>query len=289
MRALSARVLFAVLVVAVLVVADAALPAHASTPPPSYVALGDSYAAGPLIPVQIPSAGSCGRSDHNYAHLVASALAYAAFRDVSCSGAETGDMYDPQSGIYPSAPPPQLDALDANTRVVTLQIGGNDIGFTSIIENCASPVPSGHPCRDHYVVNGDDQLADAIAATAPKVAAVIQAIHARAPRARVDVLGYPSILPDDGSSCWPQMPIAPDDVPYLVATEKRLDGMIRTQAKANSARYVDLYTPSIGHDACQLVTVRWVEPVVPVLPAFPVHPNSNGMAAFAQIVLQRIG
>jgi hypothetical protein len=193
-------------------------------------------------------------------------------------------MFSAQSGIYPSPPPPQLNALDANTRVVTLQIGGNDIGFTSIIENCASPVPAGHPCRDHYVVNGDDQLADAIAATAPKVAAVVRAIHARAPRARVYVVGYPSILPADGTSCWPQMPIAPDDVPYLVHVEERLNAMIRTQAGANRAIYVDLYTPSLGHDACQLVTVRWVEPVVPVLPAFPVHPNSFGMAAFAGVV-----
>jgi hypothetical protein len=80
------------------------------------------------------------------------------------------------------------------------------------------------------------------------------------------------------------MPLAPDDVPYLRAKEKELDAMLATQAAASNAVYVDTYTPSIGHDACQLPTVRWVEPLVPVNPAAPVHPNAAGMAGMAQAV-----
>jgi hypothetical protein len=80
------------------------------------------------------------------------------------------------------------------------------------------------------------------------------------------------------------MPIAPADVPYLRAKEKQLNGMLASQAASHAATYVDTYTPSIGRDACQLPTVRWVEPLVPVNPAAPVHPNARGEQGMAAAV-----
>src|SRR5690242_3722986 len=97
--------------------------------PVNYVALGDSYAAGPLIPAQNGSPAGCLRSDHNYPHLVAAADRAASFTDVSCQGATTGNMTQPQ-GVGLGTNPPQLNALSAGTTLVTLQIGGNDIGFS---------------------------------------------------------------------------------------------------------------------------------------------------------------
>ena len=123
------------------------------------------------------------------------------------------------------------------------------------------------------MVNGHDELADRIDATAPKIAAVLDGIHTRSPKARIFVVGYLAILPESGPGCWPQMPIAPDDVPYLRETEKKLNAMLAAQAAANGAKYVDAYAASIGHDACQLPGFRWVEPTVPTTPAAPVHPN----------------
>jgi hypothetical protein len=261
--------------------------AGARKQPQSYVSLGDSYTAGPLIPLQETDPLGCLRSDHNYPHLVAAALGVSTFRDPSCSGAETGDMTSPQ-GVSPGPNPPQFDSLDANTQLVTLGIGGNDIGFTEIIENCSSPTPTGHPCQDHYVVNGHDELAQRIADTAPKVAAVLQGIHRRSPKASVFVVAYLAILPETGPGCWPQLPIAPDDVPYLRGVENELNGMLAQQAAANRAGFVDSYTASIGHDACQLPGTRWVEPVVPTTPAAPVHPNLFGMQGYAAAVLAQV-
>jgi lysophospholipase L1-like esterase len=263
-------------------------PAQARKPPQSYVALGDSYTAGPVIPVQQPDPFGCLRSDHNYPHLVTSALGIDNFKDASCSGAETEDMTAPQ-GVSPGPNPPQFDRLEVSTELVTLGIGGNDIGFSEIIENCFASSPSGHPCQDHYVVNGRDELRARIAATAPKVAAVLQGIHQRSPLARVYVVPYLSILPETGPGCWPQMPIAPEDVPYLRGIEHELNGMLARQARANGARYVDAFTPSLGHDACQLPVSRWVEPAVPTTPAAPVHPNLFGMQGYAAAVLARVG
>jgi lysophospholipase L1-like esterase len=268
--------------------APASATAAPRRPPPSYVALGDSYTAGPVIPVQQTNPAGCLRSDHNYPHLVAAALGVRDFRDPSCSGAETEDMTAPQ-GVTPGPNPPQFDSLAATTELVTVGIGGNDIGFTEIIENCFAPTPTGHPCQDRYVVNGRDELRERIAATAPKVGAVLQGIRQRSPRARIFVVPYIAILPETGAGCWPQMPLAPEDVPYLRGIQKELNGMLAQQARANGARYVDAYTPSIGHDACQLPTARWVEPVVPNTPAAPVHPNLFGMQGYAAAVLARIG
>jgi len=252
----------------------------------NWAGLGDSYAAGPLIPNQQLNPLGCLRSDHNFAHLAAAALGKS-LADASCSGAKTEDMTAPQD-VTPGPNPPQFNALTTDTQIVTLQIGGNDIGFTSILQNCATANPFAHPCRDRYVVNGHDTLADKIAATAPKVAAVLQGIHTRSPGADVFVVNYAAILPETGSGCWPQVPIAFSDVSYLRSVEKNLNAMLAQQAATNGARIVDDYTASIGRDACKSSSTRWVEPLVPANLAAAFHPNARGEAGIAAVVVSAV-
>src|SRR3954452_17821503 len=173
-----------------------AAPATASAA--GYVALGDSYVAGPGISLPIKPWG-CLKSDHNYAHLAAPQLGLD-LRDPSCSGAETDDMTATQ-GVFPDPNPPQFDALAADTTLVTLGIGGNDIGFSSLAQDCGSSSPQGSPCKDRYTAGGSDQITQRIADAAPKVASVLQGIHTRAPAAKVLVVNYPAILPDSGQGC----------------------------------------------------------------------------------------
>jgi hypothetical protein len=251
--------------------------AHAA----SYVALGDSYAAGPVIPNQIAPLG-CLKSDHNYAHLAAPSIGLP-LRDPSCSGATTNDMTNPQSTEL-GTNPPQFDSLDAETTRVSLTIGGNDIGFSEVALSCITINPFSTPCKDKYDSGGKDQIAERIAATAPKVAAVLQGIHTRSPAAKVFVVNYAAIFPETGFGCWPQMPIGFGDVPYLRAKEKELNAMLATQAAANGATLVNWYNASIGHDACKGSSTRWVEPVVPSNPAAPIHPNLAGMTGAAGIL-----
>jgi lysophospholipase L1-like esterase len=257
-----------------------AAPASAAT---EYVSLGDSYAAGPLIPLQIPPFG-CLKSNNNYAHLASRQLGLA-LTDPSCSGAETEDMTNPQN-VDPDGPnPPQFDSLTRKTRIVTIQVGGNDIGFSSIARDCTSTTNEGTPCQDRYVHDGRDEISERIAATAPLVAAVIQGIHARSSKARVLFVNYAAILPDNGPGCWPQMPITDGDVPYVRAKQMELNAMVAAQAAANGAELIDWYTASIGHDACQPPVIRWVEPVVPVNAAAPVHPNLGGMMGASDLLV----
>jgi lysophospholipase L1-like esterase len=251
-----------------------------------YTALGDSFAAGPLVPTQQPTPIGCLKSDHNYPHLVATAL-QPAFRDATCSGATTDNMTAPQN-VDGGPNPPQFDSLDAGTTLVTVTIGGNDIGFFDIVLSCVTGDPNGSPCQDQYVVGGVDEISDRIAETAPKVEAVLQEIHTRSPDAVVLVVSYLSILPAEGFGCWPQVPFAYADVPYLRAKEQELNAMLAAQAAANDASFVDAHGASVGHDACTAPGVRWVEPVPATALAAPLHPNALGMECVAQLVLAQI-
>lgn len=276
--------------------ASAAAPAPAASAPGAaaarggtdYVALGDSLASGPGIPDQVDA--NCARSDRNYPSLVAGRRGVR-LTDVSCSGASTDEMTGPQNTAAP-----QFDALGRGTDLVTLSIGVNDIGvdgagFTSIITTCArltATDPAGSPCRDYFGASGSDQLRRNIDAAAPKVAATLAGIHRRAPHAEVLVVGYPSLVPDDGSACTSaSVPFAAGDFSYLRDSEKSLNRMLARQAAKAGARYVDTYTPTVGHDMCSPVSTRWIEPVVPAAPTTaPAHPNALGHRAMADAVLR---
>ncbi|WP_329362588.1 SGNH/GDSL hydrolase family protein [Streptomyces sp. NBC_01483] len=245
-----------------------------------YVALGDSYAAAPGVPEQIDPA--CARSNSNYPHLVA-ARDKAVLTDVSCSGAATADL-----ALATGTAPAPYDALSRKTDLVTVTIGGNDIGFSSVLGHCASLVssnPAGSPCRDDLTQGGTDQVEQSIAATASKISRVIAEIHRRAPHARVAMVGYPSLFPDSGVGCTSaSVPFAAGDFAYLRDKTKSLNSMIARQAKRGGATYVDTYTPTIGHDMCRPVGERWIESLAPQTPTAPAHPNALGEQAMATAV-----
>ncbi|MFG1779617.1 SGNH/GDSL hydrolase family protein [Micromonospora sp. NPDC049051] len=266
-----------------------AAPANAALPTGRYVALGDSFTSGPLIPTQVDL--NCMRSNRNYPSLVATAARSSSFADVSCSGATTDDILYGGDGALGISLPPQLNAVTSNTALVTVQIGGNDIGFAGIITDCAEASlrsPLGSPCKNQYTAGGVDQLQARIAATAPKVNAVLQGVRRAAPNARVVVLGYPAILPDSGNGCWPVVPIAYQDVPYLRGIQKSLNTMLANTAAANNATYADVYAPSVGYDTCKSSGTRWVEGLIPQNAAAPFHPNARGEQGMANALVAKL-
>ncbi|MFI9237851.1 SGNH/GDSL hydrolase family protein [Streptomyces cinnamoneus] len=278
----------AVLGAASALTAGAAAPSVATTEQPGsarYVALGDSYTSGPGIPEQ--TGGDCARSSVNYPSLAAAELGQKSFKDVSCSGAVTDDMWRAQG-----ANAPQLDALGKQTRLVTVGIGGNDIGFGTIIGTCAqlsATDPAGAPCKKQFTAaDGSDQLTARINDAAPKIARVLKAVHERAPYAKVVLVGYPTIMPDDGKGCFPAVPIAAGDTPYLRDTEKRLNAMLKEQAGKAHVRFADTYGPTVGHDVCKPTADRWVEGAQPENPAAPFHPNAKGEQSMARSVLAKL-
>lgn len=255
-----------------------------------YVALGDSYAAGPLIPLQTGQPAGCLRSNQNYPSVLATS-AGADVVDVSCSGARTDDLTAPQP-VRPGPNPPQLDALDGSENLVTLTIGGNDIGFADIIARCttvSSTNLAGAACRDSFSRGGEDELSGRIDGTASKVADALDEIRERSPQARVAVVGYPTILPDSGPGCYPIVPFSAGDTAYLREVEQKLNAMLAGEARDAGVDFVDTYTPTVGHDVCQLPPRKWVEGLVPTSPAAPVHPNAQGERAMAAALGEVVG
>jgi hypothetical protein len=271
--ALSATSLLAALL------ALAVTPSLALAAGPSYVSLGDSYVSGPLILPPAPGAPlDCLQSARNYPHLTATALALA-LHDVSCAAATTSNFTTAQYADQP----PQFNALSASTQVVSVGTGGNDNGlFGETLITCGLEdlfFPFGTPCKNTF----GNKLAEEITADGPAVGAALHQVHVLSPAAKVFVVGYPDILPQKGN-CWPRVPLTTGDVAYLNGVEKDLNAMLSSEAAANGATYVDTYTPSIGHDACQSESTRWIEPVLPESDAFSVHPNEHGMEADASEV-----
>ncbi|MFC5065023.1 SGNH/GDSL hydrolase family protein [Actinomycetospora atypica] len=275
------RSLLAGLTAGALLVGTAGVASAQETSP--YVALGDSYTSSPLTGLTAGAPIGCLRSSNNYPHLVARELG-AQLTDVSCAGAtarEFGSAQSTSAGVNP----PQYAALGRSTRLVTVGIGGNDIGFSEIVRTCLSALPIGTPCRDRYTTGGTDQLRQRIAALGPTLATVLAEVHRRSPDARVALVGYPSVLPATGPGCYPAVPITPGDAAYLRGILADLNTRIQRSARAGDATYVDTYTSTVGHDFCRVPGKKWIEGIIPTNPAYPVHPNAQGSAALSRAVL----
>ena len=259
-----------------------AAPSTATAPALRYVALGDSYsAASGVLPLDTSaSAVSCLRSSRNYPHVLASAV-HAQLTDVTCGAAETKDYFTAQ---HPDVSP-QLDAVKADTQLVTMTIGGNDSGvFIDSILDCGAAglttAGQGSPCKDKYGSSFEDTIRNT---TYPSLVKALKAVRAKAPKAKVAILSYPWILPTS-VGCYPQMPVATGDVPYLRHEQATLNDAVRRAAAATGATYVDLNGVSNGHDACKPIGMRWVEPVLAGTNPVIVHPNALGEQKMADQV-----
>lgn len=264
------------------------VPATAAPAREVYVAMGDSFAAGPLV---LPQSDlfTCARSAIDYAQLLSKDLKAAVTRDVTCSSATTKEFAKPQPGNVFGTAKPQYDALSKDTTLVTVQIGGNDIGLVGLAKSCINLLPQtgiidapllGRSCKATSTEGGVDRYARKIDAFAPTYGTVIDQIRHRAPKAKILMVGYPTGIQPGG--CWPFVPVLPQDADYVQANIDRLNARMAEQAAKHGAAYVDIRTPSIGHDACQGIGTKWMEGVLPTIVdngIVPLHPNAAGLAA----------
>ncbi|GLZ32006.1 hydrolase [Lentzea sp. NBRC 105346] len=255
----------------------AATPAVAQEPL-EYVALGDSAAAGPLVPNQDPNL-LCLRSDHDYPAVAAARLG-ARLTDVSCSGATTADFAGRRFGILP----PQFDALTSTTDLVSVTVGANDAGLFQEALGCINflPEPVGLSCRDRLTAGGVDSLARAVDEWAPRFGAALAEIRRRAPHATIVVTGYGTYVRPGG--CHPVQPVWARDADYLQGVMNRISAAARDQARLHGGRFVDLAALTVGHDICAAPEDRYLEGLIPVHAAAPLHPNAQGMEVFGAAV-----
>ncbi|MEU4289504.1 SGNH/GDSL hydrolase family protein [Kribbella sp. NPDC026596] len=257
----------------------------------NYVALGDSYTSAPLVPLPDLLSLGCVRSYSNYPKMLAAALRVYRFTDVSCGGADTTNMTQPQSTPIGTAAP-QFDALTPDTDLVTLGIGGNDFGvFGDIVGTCPglrAGDPTGAPCKAHFTVDGVDTLKAKIAQTRTRIAIVVQGIRARSPKATILLIGYPKIAPEHGT-CPAVLPFADGDYAYLYSIEQALNSAVSAAAAAGGATYVDTFGPSTGHDACAPDGQAWIQGKdINLLRALNYHPRYEGQAGVASLTYKKL-
>ncbi|MFE4633983.1 SGNH/GDSL hydrolase family protein [Streptomyces sp. NPDC056773] len=248
----------------------------APTPAPlSYVALGDSYSAASFV--RPWSTDGCGRSGQDYPHQAARRLQLE-LTDVTCSAAEVrSGLLGPQVELKgpPSVPPPggwaakpaQITAVTAAADLVTVGAGGNSVGFAEVVETCVkrglASFGTGTPCTDHYARGGGAAGLDArFAALEADFAVLLKEIRTRAPRAGIAVVGYPAVV-DQSAGCgwgsWHQLgTVTKGDMPWLDTLERRLNTLLREQARRGGAVYVDTYSSSTGHGVCASGEQRWM-------------------------------
>lgn len=266
-----------------------------------YVALGSSYAAGPGIE-PLHGAG-CVRSDRNYPHQVAEATGLA-LTDVTCSGATTANLLsEPQQIPGGGTAAPQLDAVTGDTRLVTITIGGNDLGLIGgmLAGSCGSIVGGALPAAPPDTITGALNALCGDTATEPTAADIerltgaltdiVRAVQDKAPGATVLLVEYLPVLGADATTC-PMVPLAPE---YAAVARKTFDGLITaTRRAADDTGVRSIQVPGAdSHTACS--PDPWVNGILaPVAPdpiasmAASYHPNLDGMTVVAERVSAEI-
>jgi lysophospholipase L1-like esterase len=247
----------------------ARMPRCVRSPKPlrTWVAMGDSYASGQGANEYF--GGDCRRSWHSYWSLLRGRLRHGITSPeenfVACSGATTADVRAHQ-----------LSALDPTTRLVTLSVGGNDVGFASALESCY--YPKGDSCKD--AVSGHFQRRD-LRRLRANLKRVYRRIRDRATNARVLVLGYPWLVsPDHVDGC---SAMSVDDAPYLNRAARKLNSSIRRAVgKRRGFRFVGLVDTFRDHPACSSSTEDWINNYHETDSDESFHPNEAGHRAIAE-------
>lgn len=241
-----------------------------------YVALGDSYSAGPLVTTIRSDPSGCVRSTDNYPAFLADWLSVGSYTDVTCSGADTDDLTGRQRMLDGNRAAPQLDALSADTDLVTLGIGGNDFGIFSSLIDC---VEGCTPQRNAVLLRNAGRVEQ-------RVADAVRAIAKRSPDAEIYVVGYPQVLPVD-KSCQ-EVPLPPAELKAGAQVADRLNVSLRTGAESAGASYVDVEPASEGHDVCAGKSA-WINgPQTLMGIAAPFHPVLAGMRGVAAEVFAAV-
>ncbi|WP_296390964.1 SGNH/GDSL hydrolase family protein [Williamsia sp.] len=250
---------------------------------PRYVALGSSYASGPDSSGVINT--RCLRTGDDYPHQVAAALRLD-LTDVSCSGSTIPDILHRAQPHRADAP--QIDAVTADTDLVTVTTGGNDVGYigrlTSI--SCTNQLTRatmrgvGVHCRDEPPRN--PPTASDFARLEREMIAIVEAVRLRAPKAVVVIVNYPPVLDPRGTTCA-SVPLTPAEAATTVATFDGLRRATDAAARATASILVDAASPGADHTACS--ASPWVYGYR--LPA-PYHPNADGRRAMARLTTDAI-
>jgi lysophospholipase L1-like esterase len=234
-----------------------ALASPAAAAGARYVALGDSYSSGVGSGSYTGDSGNCLRSTLAYSQLWANSHAPASYVSVACSGAKTTDV---------SAN--QLSALSATTTLVTITIGGNDVNFSGVMEDCV--LYSTSTCVSE-VNTAENQARTALPGL---LDTVYNGIRAHAPNARVVVLDYPRFY-DVG--VWYCVGLSDTARSKINEGADVLDGVISSAASRHGFSFADVRSRfAAGHEICD--SGSWLHSVDWTNITQSYHPTASGQS-----------
>ena len=243
--------------------AHAAVLPQAAPPAVRYVALGDSYSSGVGAGDYYGSSGSCERSPGAYPALWAAASHPASYVSEACAEATIGSVLSTQ-----------LSALSKATTLVSITIGGNDVGFVPVMATCVILPTS-------FCVNAVAAAEAEIRAVLPgELDGLLAAISAAAPDARVVVMGYPE--PYDLARSASCAGLSTTDRADLDQAAGQLDAQLQAAAVRYGDAFADVRSAFGGHQICD--SGSWLNSVDWLDIGASYHPNAAGQAgAYYQV------
>ncbi len=250
------------------------------------VALGDSFASGPGIDPQRPE--GCSRSERNFPSLVAGVLDQApgglnAFTDASCGGARSGDLFSAQSLPGGRTNSPQLDALDADTTLVTFgTLGGNDVGLVQLAASCFA--------TDCVPAAGTDPYADRFRTLETQLSRGIAEARTRAPQAQILVIGYGTYLPPRGCVDTFGGALSAEEFTYVQGQIDRMSETLERVAAGPDVDFIDMrdIPGSVDRTACAEPRRQWIRALETYGDGAVLHPSACGMDAMAQHLVRTL-
>ncbi|MGY1857003.1 SGNH/GDSL hydrolase family protein [Modestobacter sp. SYSU DS0290] len=255
----------------------------------SYVALGSSFAAGPGIePILDPG---CARSGRNYAHLVAERLGHDLV-DVTSGGATIDDVLTrPQALLAGGTVPPQIDAVGADADLVTVTVGGNDVEYLLTLLRCsfqADPEGTPLPARAFFGTPIDPTAVHAaLAVLSDRLAQLVGEVRRRAPRARVVLVDYLTVVPEQST---PAFPMSEEHRRLCADVGRRLEAATAAAARDTGAQLVAASAVSRDHavGSAEPWVTGWVFGDLLGGGVAPYHPNEAGMRAVADLLVAQL-
>jgi lysophospholipase L1-like esterase len=229
-----------------------AVPAYAAGA--RYVALGDSYASGLGADSYTAESGSCKRSTNAYPAVWAANNAPTSYLSAACSGADTTSVLNSQ-----------LSALNSSTTLVSLTVGGNDVGFSSIMTTC--------------VLYGTTECVAAVQAAENKAQTELpgkldtlyNAIRSRTPSARVVVVDYPEFYQLGTTFC---VGLSETSRAKINEGINLLDGVIKSAASRHGFVFADVRSIFVGHQLCS--GAKWLHALNYAELSVSYHPFASG-------------
>ena len=225
---------------------SAAFIPESSGPSYPYTAMGDSYASGEgNSPYDPGTSGACDRSQAAYGRQFAavSSIGDDNILHTACSGATIANL----TTTGQNGEPAQINQLTTNSKLVTVTIGGNDLGFASILTNC---LKSPTACESQYNSDNTSNLYTIMDDTlGPKLEATYKAIKAASGSAQVVAVTYPEIF-QPGSTCAGILNLPIPDVQFLNSVGLYLDNTIIYAARGAGINVLDERYALLGHELC---------------------------------------